>query len=110
MANTLYFGDNLDIMREYVADESVDLVYLDPPFNSKAQYNLLFKTPAAEAAAAQAEAFRDTWTWGHETNVAYDEVRAHGGATARLVEALHSALGESDLMAYLGRVDGFDQY
>ena len=101
MANTLYFGDNLDILREYVADESVDLVYLDPPFNSKAQYNLLFKTPASEAAAAQAEAFRDTWCWGDETNVAYDEVMAHGGSIARLIEALRSALRESDLMAYL---------
>jgi site-specific DNA-methyltransferase (adenine-specific) len=47
-ANTLYYGDNLDILRAYVADESVDLVYLDPPFNSNATYNVLFKAPGGE--------------------------------------------------------------
>jgi adenine specific DNA methylase Mod len=72
VANTLYFGDNLDILREYVPDESVDLIYLDPPFNSQAHYNLLFKTPQAEAVASQAEAFRDTWTWGEETKREYN--------------------------------------
>jgi adenine specific DNA methylase Mod len=99
--NKLFFGDNLDILREYIPDESVDLIYLDPPFNSDANYNLLFKTPDSEVAAAQAEAFRDTWTWGEEANWAYREIMSSGGAVARFVEALRSALGESDMMAYL---------
>jgi site-specific DNA-methyltransferase (adenine-specific) len=61
--NKLYFGDNLDILREYVLDESVDLIYLDPPFNSQAKFNVLFQSPADAVASAQVEAFRDTWTW-----------------------------------------------
>jgi len=59
--NKLYFGDNLDVLREKVKDESVDLVYLDPPFNSAANYNVLFRAPSGEESDAQAEAFRDTW-------------------------------------------------
>lgn len=99
--NTLYFGDNLDILREYVEDESVDLVYLDPPFNSQAQYNVLFQSPQEAAAAAQAEAFLDAWTWGEEANWAYSEIMRIGGPVARFIEALRSALGQSDMMAYL---------
>jgi DNA modification methylase len=99
--NTLYFGDNLDILREYVADESVDLIYLDPPFNSQAQYNVLFKSPKEDAASAQVEAFRDTWAWGNEAEFAFAEIMRGGGKTARIVDALRSALGESDMMAYL---------
>ncbi|URK87743.1 hypothetical protein LP421_07860 [Rhizobium sp. RCAM05350] len=72
--NQLWFGDNLTILREEIATESVDLVYLDPPFNSNANYNVLFRTPAAEAASAQVEAFRDTWTWGNEAQWALDEI------------------------------------
>ena len=64
----LWFGDNLTILREEIAANSVDLVYLDPPFNSNANYNVLFKTPQAEAASAQVEAFRDTWTWEVKPN------------------------------------------
>jgi site-specific DNA-methyltransferase (adenine-specific) len=64
--NKLFFGDNLQILRKHVPDETVDLVYLDPPFNSKADYNVLFKTTAGEASAAQATAFKDTWTWDEE--------------------------------------------
>jgi site-specific DNA-methyltransferase (adenine-specific) len=60
--NTLCYGDNLDILREYIADESVDLVYLDPPFNSNATYNVLFKAPGGEQSQAQIEAFADTRT------------------------------------------------
>jgi adenine specific DNA methylase Mod len=78
--NKLYFGDNLDVLRECVADDSVDLIYLDPPFNSQAQYNVLFQSPKADAESAQAQAFRDTWIWGDEaewrppTEAAYDSV------------------------------------
>jgi len=61
--NILYYGDNLDILRRYVADESVDLVYLDPPFNSNATYNVLFAEHHGEQAASQIKAFEDTWTW-----------------------------------------------
>ena len=61
--NKLYCGDNLEILRQYVAEESVDLIYLDPPFNSKADYNVLFKTTAGEASVAQAGAFKDTREW-----------------------------------------------
>ena len=99
--NQLWFGDNLTILREEIATESVDLVYLDPPFNSNANYNVLFRTPDAEAASAQVEAFRDTWTWGHEAQWAYDEILHQGGGVAAIVHALHSALGDSDMMAYL---------
>ncbi len=62
--NRLYFGDNLKILREYVADESVDLIYLDPPFNSNATYNVLFKEKSGEESAAQITAFEDTCGWG----------------------------------------------
>jgi len=61
--NKLYFGDNLDILREYVADQSVDLIYLDPPFNSKATYNVLFKEKNGTDSPAQIAAFDDTWHW-----------------------------------------------
>ncbi len=99
--NKLYFGDNLDVLREYVPDESVDLVYLDPPFNSQAQYNVLFDTPKDDSSSAQAGAFRDTWTWGPDAEWSYKEVMRAGGATARFIDALRSALKESDMMAYL---------
>lgn len=97
----LYFGDNLDVLREYVADESVDLIYLDPPFNSQLHYNVLFQSPSDETASAQAQAFRDTWSWGEESEWAMKEIMAYGGSTARIIDALHSALGTSDMMAYL---------
>lgn len=60
MANALYYGDNLDVLRESIAGESVDLVYLDPPFNSQATYNLLFRSQAGTGSQAQIEAFEDT--------------------------------------------------
>jgi site-specific DNA-methyltransferase (adenine-specific) len=97
----LYFGDNLTILREYIADESVDLVYLDPPFNSQAHYNVLFKSPLSDAVSAQAEAFRDTWSWGVEAESAHFEIMQTGGGVARFVDALRTALGDSDMMAYL---------
>jgi len=99
--NKLYFGDNLDVLREYVPDASVDLVYLDPPFNSQAQYNVLFRSPKDDAETAQAQAFRDMWAWGDEAEWAFKEVMKGGGGTARLIDALRSALSESDMMAYL---------
>jgi len=96
----LYFGDNLDMMRSHLADESVDLVYLDPPFNSKAQYNVLFKTPAGAAEDAQLEAFQDSWHWGEVAESAFADVIHNGGAPAKILAALRSSLGENDMMAY----------
>ena len=63
MANHLYYGDNLHILREHVPDESVDLIYLDPPFNSQATYNVLFRAPTGERSHAQLEAFADNTPW-----------------------------------------------
>jgi len=100
--NKLYYGDNLVILREHIANESVDLIYLDPPFNSNATYNVLFKAPSGEASAAQIEAFEDTWHWNESAEEAYWQV-LHGGNTdaARMLEATRSFLGENDMMAYL---------
>lgn len=99
--NQLYYGDNLQVIREYIPDASVDLVYLDPPFNSNAQYNVLFRTPEGDAAEAQVEAFQDTWHWGEQAERAYAEVLDSGSSVAAILRALRSFLGESDLMAYL---------
>ena len=100
--NKLYFGDNLTILREHVADESVDLIYLDPPFNSNATYNVLFGQHKGDEAGAQITAFEDTWHWGLEAEAAYKELV--DTAPAKLVEltqALRGFLGQSDMMAYL---------
>jgi len=98
--NKLYFGDNIELL-DQVPDGSVDLIYLDPPFNSQAQYNVLFQSPKEDVATAQAQAFRDTWTWGEEAEWSYKETMKLGGGTARFIDALRSALSESDMMAYL---------
>jgi site-specific DNA-methyltransferase (adenine-specific) len=99
--NRLYFGDNLDVLREYVDDESVDLIYLDPPFNSQAHYNVLFQSPKDDKESAQARAFRDTWTWLKDAQDSYREIMESGGNTARFIDSLKTALRESDMMAYL---------
>ena len=100
--NQLYFGDNLDILRQHIADESVDLIYLDPPFNSNATYNVLFRERSGEESAAQITAFDDTWRWGLESELAYQEViTKQGGKVGELLAALRSFLGQNDMMAYL---------
>ncbi len=76
--NRLYYGDNLDILRGHVADASVDLIYLDPPFNSNATYNVLFQERTGQQSAAQITAFDDTWHWGMESEAAYHEVVTGG--------------------------------
>ena len=63
MANHLYYGDNLNVLRDCIGDQTVDLIYLDPPFNSNADYNALFRTPKGQASPAQMSAFTDTWQW-----------------------------------------------
>lgn len=100
--NKLFFGDNLDVLKQHFADESVDLVYLDPPFQSGKQYNLLFKQQSGARAHAQIQAFDDTWEWTEHSIESYD--RIIGGTSdpvARVVGALHSILGPSDMLAYL---------
>lgn len=99
--NKLYFGDNLDILRDRISSDFVDLVYLDPPFNSKSDYNLVFKSPDGASPSAQALAFEDTWRWGEAAETAFREVIGAGGATARLLGSLRLWLQESDMMAYL---------
>ncbi len=100
--NKLYFGDNLDILREHVASESVDLIYLDPPFNSNATYNVLFQEKTGEKSAAQITAFEDTWHWGMESEYAYQEVVKEGSRKlADLLQAMRTFLGQNDMMAYL---------
>lgn len=100
--NRLYFGDNLHVLREHVADESVDLVYLDPPFNSKRDYNLLSKTPKGHESDAQITAFEDSWHWGEQAEREFAEIlRSPNTDVAELMPALRAFLGENDMMAYL---------
>ncbi len=102
MKNALYYGDNLAVLRESISTESVDLVYLDPPFNSNANYNVLFKSPAGAGSRAQIEAFEDTWHWGQEAEDAFDQVIRSGNTDAAdLLRAMRSFLGDNDMMAYL---------
>ena len=99
--NTLYYGDNLDILRRYVKDETVDLIYLDPPFKSNQDYNVLFAEQDGSRAAAQIMAFEDTWRWDEAAARAYDEVVTAGGKVADVMRAFHTFLGGNDMMAYL---------
>ena len=101
-ANQLYFGDCLDILRDDIKDESVDLIYLDPPFNSSTTYNVLFKSPKGHAAHAQIAAFEDTWHWAEQAATEYDElVRGQNTQVSEMMQAFRRFLGENDMMAYL---------
>ena len=100
--NQLFYGDNLQVLREHLAEGSVDLIYLDPPFNSKRDYNLLFKTPKGHASEAQIEAFEDTWHWNAQAEREFDELLHQPNTeVAEMMRALRAFLGENDLMAYL---------
>lgn len=102
MTNRLYYGDNLEVLRNEVADASIDLVYLDPPFNSNAGYNVLFKSASGAGADASIEAFDDTWTWGISAKDALmDIAKGTNRPLQVMMEAMHSAIGENPLMAYL---------
>ena len=103
MENTLYYGDNLEIFRKYIKDESIDLIYLDPPFNSKANYNVLFKDKSGES-KAQVQAFTDFWQWDEESAKTYDYLVTNTNIPAKvsnLISALHSFLGQNQMSAYI---------
>lgn len=99
--NRLYYGDNLDVLRRHVKDESVDLVYLDPPFNSNASYNVLFAAKDGHQAAAQIQAFEDTWRWDESAARQFAETVEAGGKVADVLLAFERFLGTSDMLAYL---------
>ena len=102
MANHLYYGDNLHVLREHIRDESVDLIYLDPPFNSNATYNVLFRGPSGDQSQAQIEAFEDTWHWNNAAERAFDEVMmGRNSDVADMLRAMRSFLKDNDMMAYL---------
>ena len=104
--NQLFFGDNLEILRSgRIPVESVDLIYLDPPFNSNATYNILFAEKSGEKSAAQITAFEDTWHWGPEAAADFDDVvRGDRPQLAALLRAIKEFLGQNAMMAYLARM------
>lgn len=98
----LYYGDNLDVLRQHVKDETVDLVYLDPPFNSSQNYNVLFAEQDGARSTAQIKAFEDTWQWDQAAAQSYQEIVEAGPENvSRVMQAFRTFLGESDMMAYL---------
>ena len=100
--NHLHYGDNLDILRTEIAPESVDLIYLDPPFNSNASYNVLFRSPEGSKSKAQIEAFDDTWHWGEDAESCYNKVLGSGNTrTIEMLIAMRKFLQQNDMMAYL---------
>jgi len=103
-ANKLFFGDNLDVLRRHIPDESVDLVYLDPPFNSKADYNVLFKEVDGTPSASQYQSFTDFWHWDENSAWTYHEFIIEGGAPPALVDLMQGFerfLKHNDMFAYL---------
>ena len=105
MTNTLYYGDNLDILRQHVGDESVDLVYLDPPFNSNASYNVLFKERSGEESPAQIKAFTDTWEWTQESERTFEQEIVLNPETPPnvkdMITAFRQFIGSNAMMSYL---------
>jgi DNA modification methylase len=99
--NKLFYGDNLDVLRRYLRDESVDLIYLDPPFNSRQDYNVLFAEKDGNRSSSQITAFEDTWEWNLDAERAYQEVVERGGWVSNAMQAFRTFLGNSDMMAYL---------
>ncbi len=99
--NTLYYGDNLKILRDHIKDESVDLIYLDPPFNSNRNYNVLFKNESGTEAESQITAFEDTWHWNTSAEETYNELLLASDSVGQMVESFRSFIGENQMMAYL---------
>ena len=100
-SNSLYYGDNLDILRRYVQDESADLIYLDPPFNSNQTYNVLFQEKDGSQSASQIKAFGDTWHWDETAARSYEETVEAGGHVAEAMQAFRKLLGTNDMLAYM---------
>jgi len=100
-SGALFYGDNLDVLRRHIDDESVDLIYLDPPFNSNADYNVLFAEQDGSRSAAQVKAFGDTWQWDQSAAAAYEEVVESGGQVSQALRAFRTLLGPSNMLAYL---------
>ena len=101
MTNVLYYGDNFEVLRRHIKDESIDLVYLDPPFNSNQSYNVLFAEHSGAKSSSQIRAFEDTWEWNQTAAESYRYVVEQGGEVARVMQAFHTFLGDSNMMAYL---------
>jgi site-specific DNA-methyltransferase (adenine-specific) len=100
--NTLFYGDNLKILRDYIPDESIDLIYLDPPFNSNRNYNVLFKDESGIDSEAQITAFEDTWHWNHIAEQTYHELVTQApDHISRMIAALRDFIGANQMMAYL---------
>jgi site-specific DNA-methyltransferase (adenine-specific) len=99
-SNILYYGDNLEVLKKYFPNECIDLVYLDPPFNSKADYNILFKESTGEESVAQIQAFSDFWHWDKTAENTYLKIQEDPKLIA-MVQFLHAHLGRNDMMAYL---------
>jgi adenine specific DNA methylase Mod len=101
--NTLFYGDNLDILRHFIPNESIDLIYLDPPFNSQSDYNILFRETTGVQSTAQIQAFSDFWYWDVQARHSYDYLTLNppNENTAKLIQAMYDFLGKSDMMAYL---------
>jgi hypothetical protein len=100
LMNRLYYGDNLTVLRGCIDNESVDLVYLDPPFNSQATYNVLFRVASGERSRARIEAFDDTWHWGDEAELAFDGVMTgQNSEAAEMLRSMRAFLKENDMMA-----------
>ncbi len=93
MPNQLYYGDNLEVLRDYIKDESVDLIYLDPPFNSRADYNVLFAEKDGTRSSSQITAFEDTWEWNIDAEHAYQSVVEGGGRVSDAMRAFRTFLG-----------------
>lgn len=97
----LYFGDNLQVLRDEILSGSVDLIYLDPPFNSQVDYNVIFKDHQGAQSGAQILAFEDTWKWGAESEQAIEDLMSHWGHLADFLQRMVDFLGKNSLSAYL---------
>ena len=105
--NVLYYGDNLDILRKYIPDNSVDLIYLDPPFNSKRTYNIIFKENDSQWSPAQIGAFEDTWRWDSKAEATYQDIITNASIRlAKLISAMREGIGANDATAYLPPLPG----
>jgi site-specific DNA-methyltransferase (adenine-specific) len=102
MENTLYYGDNLEILRRFIKDETIDLIYLDPPFNSNRSYNVLFKDESGAGSDAQITAFDDAWHWGEMAERTYQELIQNAPMNvATMIDAMRQFIGRNQMMAYL---------